>query len=341
MDKGCRPVLGLLYGEATGIGSELVAKALQQSELRHAAVWVLIGDERVFQQGADVAGCTLDYRKVASVEEIDKEADALWLLDTANTDPQDITFGEISVASGKASGDNLAFASKLAREHQLDGVVYAPFNKDALYQGGYQFEDDIHLLASQFDCTSGFSEINIMDNLWVSRVTSHIPLKDVAKHITKDRVLNAIHFANDNLQKAGFTNPRIAVAALNPHAGDGGLLGMEEIEIIRPAIQTAQEAGVNVEGPYPADTILLRLETDPFDCLLAMYHDQAQIGMKLMGFHRGVTLSAGLPVFFNTPAHGTAFDIAGKGVANPGAMIHAMKMAVTVVSNKGEEANGD
>jgi 4-hydroxy-L-threonine phosphate dehydrogenase PdxA len=176
----------------------------------------------------------------------------------------------------------------------------------------------------------------VMEDLWVTRATSHIPLKDVSKHITKDRVLEVIHFANGILKQAGFTNPRIAVAALNPHAGDGGLIGMEEIEEIIPAVQTAQEEGINVEGPYPADTIFLRLKTNPFNCLLAMYHDQAQTGMKLMGFHKGVTINGGLPIVLNTPAHGTAFDIAGKGIANPGAMINAMNLAVRMVQNSPE-----
>lgn len=333
MSNNTKITLGLLYGEATGIGSELVAKALQEPEVHRAVTWVLIGDERVFQLGAKIAGCTLIYRKVESIDQIDRKEEATWLIDTSNTDPQTLKLGALSVESGRATGDNLTFATRLAQDKKLDGIVYAPLNKDALYQGGFQFEDDIHLLASLFDYKTDFGEVNVMEDLWVTRVTSHIPLKDVAKCITQGRVLEVIRFANRILNKAGFTNPRIAVAALNPHAGDGGLTGTEEIEEIIPAVQTAQGEGINVVGPYPADTIFLRLKTNPFDCLVAMYHDQAQTGMKLMGFHKGVTISGGLPIVLNTPAHGTAFDIAGKGIANPGAMIHAMKLAVKMVLN--------
>lgn len=329
-----KPIMGLLYGEATGIGSELVAKALQEAEVRQSATWVLIGDERIFKLGSEIARFPLDYKKVESIEEVSQEQDTLWLIDTQSVDPESIELGKLSAESGKATGETLTFATRLAQDKKLDGVVYAPLNKDGLYQGGFKFEDDIHLLASLFGYESGFGEVNVMENLWVTRATSHIPLKDVAKHITKDRVLEVIRFAKGILDKAGFENPRVAVAALNPHAGDGGLIGREEIEEILPAIQAAKEEGMNVEGPYPADTIFLRMKNNPFDCLLAMYHDQAQTGMKLMGFNKGVTVSGGLPVVLTTPAHGTAFDIAGKGMANPGAMIHAMNLAVRMIQNE-------
>lgn len=178
------------------------------------------------------------------------------------------------------------------------------------------------------DCKEGFSEINVLGDLWFTRVTSHVPLKEVSGLVKKERVGRIIRFAQQTLLNAGFENPRIAVAALNPHAGDNGLLGMEEIEEIQPAIKEAQEQGIQVDGPYPADTIFLRLKTNPFDCLVSMYHDQAQTGMKLMGFNKGVTVSGGLPVIITTPAHGTAFDIAGQGIADPGATEQAMKLAV-------------
>ncbi|WP_257350072.1 PdxA family dehydrogenase [Pseudalkalibacillus decolorationis] len=329
-----KPIMGLLYGEATGIGSELVVKSLHEAEVRESATWVLIGDERVFQQGALIAGKPLHYKKANNIEEVKQEKADVWLLDTSNTDPASIELGKLSVESGQATGETLTFATKLAQNNKLDGVVYAPLNKDALYKGGFQFEDDIHLLASLFGYESGFGEVNVMEDLWVTRATSHIPLKEVAKYINKERVLEVIEFANEVVTKAGLTQPKIVVAALNPHAGDGGLIGMEEIEEINPAVQAAQEKGINVEGPYPADTIFLRQKTNPFDCLVAMYHDQAQTGMKLMGFHKGVTINGGLPIVLNTPAHGTAFDIAGKGIANTGAMIHAMKLGVRMVLNQ-------
>lgn len=201
MSGNRKVTMGLLYGDATGIGSELVAKALQNQDLFEDVTWVLIGDERVFQLGAEIANCSLQYRKIESIDQIDPNEETTWLIDTANTDPLTLPLGKLSAESGKATGDNLTLATRLAQNKKLDGVVYAPLNKGALYKGGYQFEDDIHLLASLFDYKSGFGEVNVLEDLWVTRVTSHIPMKEVAQHITKSRVLEVIRFANVILKK--------------------------------------------------------------------------------------------------------------------------------------------
>lgn len=337
MDNQKKPVMALTYGDATGIGSELVAKALQLDDIRNLAQWVLIGDERVFKQGADIAGVALNYRKIDSIEQAEAHEDELTMIDLHNMNPDDLQLGTLSPDSGLASGKTLETILSLVKGKHLEGVVYAPLNKEAMFRGGLHFEDDIHFLADLLGTRDGFGEVNVMEQLWVTRVTSHIALKDVAERIKKERVSQKIRFAHETLTAAGFHQPRIAVAALNPHAGDGGLFGMEEIDEIIPAVQEAAAQGINVVGPYPADTIFLRLQSNPFDCLLAMYHDQAQTGMKLMGFNKGVTLNGGLPVVLATPAHGTAFDIAGKGVADPGAMTHAMKLAVRLVQGKRAE----
>ncbi|TBL75782.1 PdxA family dehydrogenase [Paenibacillus thalictri] len=322
-----KPVLGVTLGDATGIGSELTVKALQSAEISKLATWVIVGDERVLRQGESIVGSTISYRKIEHAGQIDNPND-VYFIDLNNLSPDDYTLGQLSAVSGKATGETFEYIVKVAQQKQLDGFVFAPINKGALHSGGYHFMDELHFFASLLDCREGFSEINVMGDLWFTRVTSHIPLKQVSDLVKKERVGRIIRFAQDTLTRAGFVNPRIAVAALNPHAGDSGLLGMEEIEEITPAIKEAQAQGINVEGPYPADTIFLRLDKQPFDCLVSMYHDQAQTGMKLMGFHKGVTVSGGLPVVITTPAHGTAFDIAGQGTANPGAMEHAMKLAV-------------
>ncbi|MEK3721215.1 4-hydroxythreonine-4-phosphate dehydrogenase PdxA [Paenibacillus sp. FSL H8-0034] len=322
-----KPVMGLTLGDATGIGSELVAKTLQSAEIRQLATWVVVGDERVFQQGQSVAGLSVPYVKIANIEEIDSE-DKVYLIDLHNLSPDTYSLGQLSEDSGQATGETLTYVLKLAQQKKLDGVVYAPINKEALHRGGFHFQDELHFFASLLDCKEGFSEINVMGDLWFTRITSHVPLKQVSSLVTKERVARIIRFAQDTLTSVGFDNPKIVVAALNPHAGDGGLLGTEEIDEIRPAIVSAQEQGINVEGPYPADTIFLRLKTKPFDCLVSMYHDQAQTGMKLLGFNKGITVSGGLPVVITTPAHGTAFDIAGQGISDPGATEQAMKLAV-------------
>ncbi|MCF6410745.1 PdxA family dehydrogenase [Pseudalkalibacillus salsuginis] len=327
-----KPTIGLLYGDAAGVGPEIVAKALSNKEILDSATWILIGDERVFKRGANTVGKEFNYQKVENIDDVKPEDSSLWLIDTKSTNPDEIEMGVLLVESGKAAGDNLMFALNLAKEKKLDGLSYAPMNKSALFKGGYEFKDDIHLVASVFGLEAGFSEVNVMNDVWFTRVTSHIPLKEVAENITKQSVLDSIYFTNKIVSKAGIT-PKIAIAGLNPHAGDDGLLGDEENEVISPAIEEAKKNGVDAFGPFPADTIFLRLDKEDYNCLLAMYHDQAQIGMKTMGFNKGVTISGGLPIVITTAAHGTAFDIAGKGIADPGAFEQALKLGVQLINN--------
>ena len=196
------------------------------------------------------------------------------------------------------------------------------------------YDDEIRFIRDVIGSDAPSSEFNILGGLWNARVTSHVPLSEVARNITEDRILNALSLANAALRAAGFDNPRIAVAALNPHAGDGGNFGREEIDVIQPAVEKAKAKGLNVQGPYPSDTVFLRAKNGDFDAVLTMYHDQGQIAMKLMGFDRGVTLIGGFPFPICTPAHGTAYEIAGKGIANLGATRAAMLLAIKMANEK-------
>lgn len=327
-------VMGVTLGDATGIGPELIVKSLHNDEIRNLATWVIVGDIRVFQQGQSIASIKIDVKVIDDIDQLIEENGKVYFIDLKNLSTNEYELGKLSEKSGKVAGDTLKYIIlNLVNNKKINGVIYGPLNKEALQRGGHQFKDELHFFADLLDCTQGFGEINIMDDFWVTRVTSHIPLKDVSEKITKEKVLERIHFANKNLITAGFEKPRIYVASFNPHSGEGGLLGTEEIDAIIPAVKEAQKDGVNVCGPYAADTIFLRREKDSFDCLLAMFHDQAQIGMKLLGFNRAVTMSAGLPVILTTPAHGTAFDIAGKGIANEGATNAAIKMLIRMNSN--------
>lgn len=334
MTNGNKPMIGVTLGDATGIGPELIVKSFQDQAIRQLATWVIVGDKRVFLQGQTIAGMELPVTDISNIDEAKEEAGTLYFLDLGNLDPANYELGKLSAESGKVTGETLKYVLDLTKQDKIDGVIYAPLNKEALHRGGHHFSDELHFFAHLLECKEGFSEINVMDRLWVTRVTSHIPLKNVSANITKERVERQIRFAHQTLTTAGIANPKIVVSALNPHAGEGGMLGTEEIEAITPAIEAARQDGIHVNGPYPADTLFLRLDKDPFDCLLAMYHDQAQTGMKLLGFNRGVTMSGGLPVTLTTPAHGTAFDIAGKGIADPGATVAAIRMVVRMAANK-------
>jgi len=207
------------------------------------------------------------------------------------------------------------------------------YRKQALQEAGSPYPDEHHLFASWTGATE-FGEMNVLGELWTARVTSHIALAQVAALLTGERVLKAIRLADRTLHRAGYAAPRIAVAALNPHGGEGGLFGREELDIIGPAVAAAQAEGIGAEGPYPADTIFLRARRGAVDAIVCMYHDQGQIAMKLLGFDRGVTVCAGLPVVLATPAHGTAFDIAGQGVANPGALGEAIRVAARLAAGE-------
>ncbi|SHG15925.1 PdxA family dehydrogenase [Ornithinibacillus halophilus] len=331
-----KPIIAVTLGDATGIGPELIVKSFQDDAIRNLATWVIVGDKRILSQGETIAGLTLDVEEVNTIDQVENNVGTLYFIDLANLDPSEYELGVLSSESGKVTGETLKYVLDLAKKKQVEGVIYGPLNKEALHRGGHHFQDELHFFADLLDCKEGFSEINVMEDLWVTRATSHIALKNVSDYITKERITQRIRFADETLRNAGIENPKIVVSALNPHAGEGGMLGNEEIDFIIPAIKEMQEEGINVDGPYPADTLFLRLEKDPFDCLLAMYHDQAQTGMKLLGFNRGVTMSGGLPITLTTPAHGTAFDIAGKGIADPGATKEAIKMVVKMNSNNKE-----
>jgi 4-hydroxythreonine-4-phosphate dehydrogenase len=221
----------------------------------------------------------------------------------------------------------LRAACEQIRAGEADIFLFAPLNKQAMKLAGLEQEDEMQFFAHVLGVKTLCSEINIAESLWTTRVTSHVPLKDVAHLVTTDGICAAIDQVNIMLRRVR-TEPRIGVAALNPHAGEGGLLGSEEIDVIAPAIERARAAGVLAFGPLPPDTMFVRARKGEFDAIVTMYHDQGQIATKLLGFERGVTLQAGLPVPVVTPAHGTAFDITGKGIANPEAIREAFRVGV-------------
>jgi 4-hydroxythreonine-4-phosphate dehydrogenase len=216
----------------------------------------------------------------------------------------------------------------LAMVGQVDGILFGPFNKAAMTGAGLNAEDEHRYMARYLGHEGYHSELNVLDELMTTRVTSHIGLKDVAANITEDGILKAVNLADDTLRKAGKVRPNIAVAALNPHAGDNGKFGREEIDILEPAVRKAQEKQMNVTGPWPSDTVFLKAQRGEVDAVVTMYHDQGQIAIKLMGFERGVTVAGGLPIPVATPAHGTAFDIAGQNKANPSATRQAFDLLV-------------
>ncbi|MBT6189744.1 MAG: 4-hydroxythreonine-4-phosphate dehydrogenase PdxA [Tateyamaria sp.] len=321
-----RPRLAIVPGDPSGIGPELVAKLLVEKGVREAADIVLVGDRHLWQRGADQAGGSIELNTIAEDEIANFEG--LAHLDLHTIKPEDVEVAQVTVAGGTTSLRCLDKALDLAQAGLVDGLMFAPFNKAAMTSAGLNAEDEHRYMARYLDFTEYHSEINVLDDLMTTRVTSHIGLKDVAANIDGPAIERAIDLAHATLARSGTTRPHVAVAALNPHAGDNGKFGREEIDIIEPVVKAFQSRQMNVTGPWPSDTVFLKAKRGEVDAVVTMYHDQGQIAIKLMGFERGVTVAGGLPIPIATPAHGTAFDIAGQGIANVGATRQAFDLLV-------------
>jgi 4-hydroxythreonine-4-phosphate dehydrogenase len=335
------PVVGLMLGDTTGIGPEQCAKILADKRLRDAARLVVVGDARVLGQGMRNAGVTFDVAAYDAPRDVAWNSDAVPLIDLANADPATLTRGRVSPESGRIAGETLAAMIEFARAGELDAIAFAPLNKAALHAGGFRYNDEHQMFAAMTRHQGHFSEMNVLDGLWMSRATSHVSLRTALDQLTPERIADALTLADATMRNAGIATPRIAVAALNPHAGEGGLFGREEIEIIAPTIAAAAARGIACKGPYPADTVFLKAFGGEFDGVLAMYHDQGQIATKLKGFNRGVTVTAGLSTIFTTPAHGTAFDIVGRGIANTGALEQAIRLAARLATSRVQSRTPD
>ena len=305
-----KPRVGLLFGDRNGIGPEVAAKLLARPETHETTEAVLIADPGVYRDGQSVAGI-----------EIGRELEFHPLAAPANGTDR----GTATAAAGKEVLATIKQAADMAAAGDIDGFVFAPLNKQAMHLAGLGFEDEMQFLKSHIGFEGEVGELNVLEKLWTSRVTSHVAIRDVADHITTDGIARAIGLLDRSLRASGLERPRLAVAALNPHAGDGGNFGREEIDVIEPAVAQAAADGAAVEGPYPSDTVFVRAKEGAYDGVVTMYHDQGQIAMKLMGFGSGITVLGGLPFPVTTAAHGTAYDIAGKGEADPTALIEAWR----------------
>lgn len=323
-----KPRFAMLLGDPSGIGPEMMVKLLQRPQNLQAADLLLIADPLMLASGERIANAQLDPLRLDSLDDLRFEPGRASLLvqDTMGGTPP--LLGESNAHSGRASFQAMETATEAVRRGLVAGIVFAPLNKHSLRLGGLTHEDELRYMQERFDVPGFVCEFNITGSLWTSRVTSHVPLKDVAALITGQSVQDAVHIIHRALKTAGVEAPRIAVSGLNPHAGDGGSIGSEEIEVIEPAVRALQAQGIDARGPYSPDTVFIGARRGDFDAVVSMYHDQGQIAMKLMGFERGVTLHGGLPVPVATSASGSAFDIAGKGIANVEGLQHAFDLCV-------------
>ena len=322
--------IAVLLGDPSGIGPELIVKLLD-NKICNKANLVVIGEKKILEDGEKIVGKKTNLKVVENFKDINFNGENKFFLDISKGANRDYKLSEVSAESGKTVLDALELALDLAKEKKIDAINFGPMNKTSLIMGGCEYNDEHDFMQAKLEMKEFCCEFNVVDNFWTARVTSHIPLKDVAKNITKENILKPIKLLDKTLKMSGIEKPRVAVQALNPHAE----FGNEEKDEIIPAIEEAKRLGIDADGPLPCDTsFITAFKNKNHDCIVGMYHDALQCGLKAFGFDRGVTVSGGLSVPVTTPAHGTAFDIAGENKANLEPTLNSFKLALTMAENK-------
>jgi len=329
-----KPIIAVTMGDPAGIGPELIVKVLSEQHVYGRCHPFVVGVPGVMNEINEAIGADLSFRPIEDLTQARFSLPEVDVLRPEGLDVSGVEWGRLDPAMGEAAARCLRTALELGMDGQVQGVVSAPMNKEAFHLAGYDYLDELAYLADLSASEKTFIMGVMGDHVWTVAVTEHIPFSEILDAITQDNVEWYILRMDEALRQVGFDAPRIAVAALNVHGGEGGLFGREEIERIEPAIQAAQLRGIDARGPVPADTVFPRALAGEFDGVVCMYHDQANIARKLQPMHQRVTLFSGLPVICSTTAHGTAFDIAGQGIADPGSLAAALKYAVLLAAKE-------
>ena len=345
-----KPIIGITLGDPAGIGSEITAKMLTNENIEEKCIPVIIGDAKVVKQGFGIIGSdkeltVLDAKLGDDILD-NLESGKVYVYDLNNIELEDYTFGKISAKAGKASGEFIENAARLAINGKIDAIVTNAIHKESFTLGGYGEKYAGHTeMLSDLTNTKKYAMMLACGNLRILHVTTHVSLKDaIEKLITKERVTDVVKIANDTCHQLGINKPKIGVAGLNPHSGENGLFGDEEGRIISPGIEEAKQLGINVEGPVPPDTLFCKAKGGMYDACVAMYHDQGHIPAKLAGFiydekndswtMRGVNITLGLPIIRASVDHGVAFGKAGKGKADYQSLLEALNYAVKMANVK-------
>jgi len=337
MDR--KPVLGVTMGDPAGAGPEIGTMALSRGEVRELCNTFVIGDAATMEDAVKITGLPMKVRVIGKPDEARFREDVIEVLDLRNVDLARLIRGRVDPMAGKAAFEYIQRAAELALSGEIDAVVTGPINKEALNKAGYHYAGHTEILAELCEAKD-VAMMLVTRQLRVSHVSTHVSLRQACDLVRRERILKVIILTDDALEQMGLTEPRIAVAALNPHAGEGGLFGREEMEEILPAVEEAQRLGLDVTGPIPADTVFFRATRGDeigrrgFDGVVAMYHDQGHIPVKLMGLIEGVNVTLGLPIIRTSVDHGTVFGKAGKGTANPTSMIEAIKLGARMVISR-------
>jgi 4-hydroxythreonine-4-phosphate dehydrogenase len=332
-----RPHIGITVGDPAGIGPEVVLKAVSRHDILALCLPILIGDAAYLLKWAEVWGIQTPLDVVAAGDSVPREGDIPLIYDLKNL-PSSVTLGQEQAITGRAAGEYIEAAVRLCLAGQLDAVTTAPINKKALHLGGYHFPGHTEMLA-HLTGTKEFAMSFIAPNLRVALLTTHLPLSAVSAHVKKEALLTLIRLVQREMVRLGLGHPRIAIAALNPHGGEAGLFGTEEETEMKPAIEASRAEGIDVSGPHSGDTIFLRAARGEFDIVISCYHDQGLIPIKCFSFGEAVNVTLGLPFIRTSVDHGTGFDIAGQGKADPASMVAAIKLAAEMALQAGRSSS--
>jgi len=338
-----KPIIGITMGDPAGIGPEICIKTLSDQKIYERCNPLIVGDAGVMKIAASLFGFSLIINPVTSISEAKFKFGIIDVYDLKNVDIDELQAGKVSAMAGNAAFEAVRKVIELALEKKVDATVTAPINKESIHLAGHHFSGHTEIYAHYTD-TDKYAMLLADENLRVIHTSTHVSLRKACDLCKKDRILEVIGLLHNACRQFGISNPKIAVAGLNPHAGENGLFGDEEILEIIPAIEIANKAGIQVDGPVPPDTMFVKAVQGKYDGCVAMYHDQGHIPFKLEGFKwdnekqtmksvKGVNITLGLPIIRTSVDHGTAFEIAGKGIASPDAMLVAIDYAILMSSN--------
>ncbi len=319
------PLVAVTMGDPAGVGPEIIAKTFADPDFREENRALVVGDAPRLARAADLLGLDLRATVISAPEEAGFEEGTVDVVQVGEL-PEDLPFGELDARAGAAAFEYLERAIELASGGRVAAIATAPLNKEAMHLGGYRYPGHTEILA-ELTGTQDYAMMLVTPELKVIHVSTHVALREAVERATEERELAVIRLAHESLRKLGVEHPKIAVAGLNPHAGEHGLFGNEDADRIEPAVQRAKEDGIDASGPHAPDTVMMRARRGEFDIVVVQYHDQGHIPIKLMGFDTGVNVTVGLPFFRTSVDHGTAFDIAGTGEADHRSLRAALDLA--------------
>ena len=329
------PLIALTMGDPAGIGPEIIAKTFAEPDFQEDNRVVVVGDEWIMKRAVELLELSLDVHVVSEPGDGRFEPGTIDLI-AASELPPDLPFGELDGRAGAAAFEYVRRATELAQDGRVAAVATAPLNKEAMHAGGYKYPGHTEILA-ELTGTNDYAMMLVAEDLKVIHVSTHVSLREAIERARPERELAVIRLAHGVLRELGVEEPRIAVAGLNPHAGENGLFGTEDAENIAPAVEEAKEEGIEASGPWSADTVFSRARKGDFDIVVVQYHDQGHIPIKLMGFESGVNVTVGLPFFRTSVDHGTAFDIAGTGKADHTSLQEALDLARVLAGPREDE----